>query len=62
LQKGLQELGEEGAIQVFENLASGALLLGAVGNLQFEVVAQRCRPSTRSTRSSSRPTSTPRAG
>lgn len=41
LQKGLQELGEEGAIQVFENLASGALLLGAVGVLQFEVVAQR---------------------
>jgi peptide chain release factor 3 len=41
LLKGLQELGEEGAIQVFENLASGALLLGAVGNLQFEVVAQR---------------------
>jgi len=37
----LQELGEEGAIQVFENLASGALLLGAVGTLQFEVVAQR---------------------
>ena len=41
LQKGLQELGEEGAIQVFENLASGAMLLGAVGTLQFEVVAQR---------------------
>jgi peptide chain release factor 3 len=41
LQKGLQELGEEGAIQVFETSASGALLLGAVGTLQFEVVAQR---------------------
>ena len=41
LQKGLQELGEEGAIQVFENLATGTLLLGAVGILQFEVVAQR---------------------
>ncbi len=41
LQKGLQELGEEGAIQVFESLASGSLLLGAVGTLQFEVVAQR---------------------
>ena len=41
LQKGLQELGEEGAIQVFENLATGAMLLGAVGTLQFEVVAQR---------------------
>ncbi|MDR0576344.1 MAG: peptide chain release factor 3 [Candidatus Accumulibacter sp.] len=41
LQKGLRELGEEGAIQVFENIASGALLLGAVGALQFEVVAHR---------------------
>ena len=41
LLKGLQELGEEGAIQVFENVASGALLLGAVGSLQFEVVAHR---------------------
>ncbi|MDR3299828.1 MAG: peptide chain release factor 3 [Candidatus Accumulibacter sp.] len=41
LRKGLQELGEEGAIQVFENLASGTLLLGAVGALQFEIVAQR---------------------
>ncbi|MDR2614345.1 MAG: peptide chain release factor 3 [Candidatus Accumulibacter sp.] len=43
LQKGLQELGEEGAIQVFENLATGALLLGAVGALQFEVVQERLR-------------------
>lgn len=41
LQKGLQELGEEGAIQVFENLGTGAMLLGAVGQLQFEVVAAR---------------------
>ncbi len=41
LLKGLQELGEEGAIQVFESVASGALLLGAVGSLQFEVVAHR---------------------
>jgi len=41
LQKGLKELGEEGAIQVFETLAGGALLLGAVGQLQFEVVASR---------------------
>jgi peptide chain release factor 3 len=41
LQKGLKELGEEGAIQVFETLAGGSLLLGAVGQLQFEVVAQR---------------------
>ncbi len=41
LQKGLQELGEEGAIQVFEATATHALLLGAVGQLQFEIVAQR---------------------
>jgi peptide chain release factor 3 len=41
LQKGLQELGEEGAIQVFEPWGGGSLLLGAVGQLQFEVVAAR---------------------
>jgi peptide chain release factor 3 len=41
LQKGLQELGEEGAIQVFEATSSRALMLGAVGQLQFEIVAQR---------------------
>ncbi len=41
LQKGLQELGEEGAIQVFEAAVGKTLLLGAVGQLQFEVVAHR---------------------
>ncbi len=41
LQKGLQQLGEEGAIQVFETLVGNSLLLGAVGQLQFEVVAAR---------------------
>jgi peptide chain release factor 3 len=41
LTKGLQELGEEGAIQVFEITQSNTLLLGAVGQLQFEVVAAR---------------------
>ncbi len=41
LQKGLQELGEEGAIQVFERVHGNTLLLGAVGQLQFEVVADR---------------------
>ena len=40
LHQGLKELGEEGAIQVFED-AFGNLLLGAVGTLQFEIVAQR---------------------
>ncbi|MDR0378438.1 MAG: peptide chain release factor 3 [Candidatus Accumulibacter sp.] len=43
LRKGLRELGEEGAIQVFEDIAGSALLLGAVGVLQFEIVAQRLR-------------------
>jgi peptide chain release factor 3 len=41
LTKGLRELGEEGAIQVFESATSGTLLLGAVGPLQFEIVAHR---------------------
>jgi peptide chain release factor 3 len=41
LQKGLQQLGEEGAVQVFKPLNGGDLILGAVGVLQFEVVASR---------------------
>jgi peptide chain release factor 3 len=41
LSKGLQELGEEGAIQVFESTHDNTLLLGAVGQLQFEIVAHR---------------------
>ena len=41
LAKGLQELGEEGAIQVFESTHANTLLLGAVGPLQFEIVAHR---------------------
>lgn len=41
LRAGLTQLGEEGAIQVFRPLASSLLLLGAVGQLQFEVVAHR---------------------
>ena len=43
LQKGLTQLGEEGAIQVFRPHTGGPLLLGAVGGLQFEVVAHRLR-------------------
>src|SRR5690606_26027254 len=44
LRTGLTQLGEEGAIQVFRPyLASGTLLLGAVGQLQFEVVAHRLK-------------------
>ncbi len=41
LHKGLQQLGEEGAVQVFKPLDSGDLILGAVGMLQFDVVASR---------------------
>ncbi len=41
LKAGLTQLGEEGAIQVFRPVASSILLLGAVGQLQFEVVAHR---------------------
>ncbi len=41
LRAGLQQLGEEGAIQVFRPEGGAMLLLGAVGQLQFEVVAHR---------------------
>jgi peptide chain release factor 3 len=41
LRVGLQQLGEEGAIQVFRPVQGGSLLLGAVGQLQIDVVAHR---------------------
>jgi peptide chain release factor 3 len=41
LRTGLKQLGEEGAIQVFRPHLGTNLLLGAVGALQFEVVAHR---------------------
>ena len=43
LQKGLKELGEEGAIQVFRPVLGNLMLLGAVGQLQFEVVQHRLK-------------------
>ena len=43
LRTGLAQLGEEGAIQVFRPMLGGMLLLGAVGQLQFEVVAHRLK-------------------
>ena len=43
LQQGLAQLGEEGAIQVFRPEVGGNMLLGAVGQLQFEVVQHRLR-------------------
>lgn len=39
--KGLTQLSEEGATQVFRPLNSNDLILGAVGVLQFDVVAYR---------------------
>lgn len=41
LQKGLSQLCEEGATQLFKPLRNNELILGAVGPLQFEVVAFR---------------------
>ena len=41
LRTGLQQLGEEGAIQVFRPHQGGPLLLGGVGQLQLDVVAHR---------------------
>lgn len=41
LQKGLQQLSEEGSTQVFSPLRSSDLIVGAVGQLQFDVVAYR---------------------
>ena len=41
LQIGLKQLSEEGAAQLFRPLLSNDLILGAVGILQFDVVAHR---------------------
>ena len=43
LQKGLAQLSEEGATQFFRPLTSNDLILGAVGVLQFDVVAYRLK-------------------
>jgi len=43
LQKGLTQLSEEGATQFFKPLLGHDLILGAVGTLQFEVVAYRLK-------------------
>jgi peptide chain release factor 3 len=43
LQKGLQQLSEEGSTQVFAPLRSTDLIVGAVGQLQFEVVSYRLK-------------------
>jgi peptide chain release factor 3 len=43
LQKGLDQLSEEGATQIFRPLINNDLILGAVGALQFDVVAYRLK-------------------
>ena len=43
LKKGLAQLCEEGATQLFRPLRNNDLILGAVGPLQFEVVTHRLR-------------------
>ncbi len=43
LQKGILQLSEEGATQVFRPLGNNDLIVGAVGVLQFDVVAQRLK-------------------
>lgn len=43
LQKGLKQLSEEGSVQVFMPLNNNDLIVGAVGVLQFEVVAYRLK-------------------
>ncbi len=43
LQKGVVQLCEEGATQVFRPLRNNDLILGAVGILQFDVAAERLK-------------------
>ena len=43
LQKGLAQLSEEGATQFFKPMIGNDLVLGAVGILQFDVVAYRLK-------------------
>ena len=41
LEKGLMQLTEEGATQVFKTVNTNNLILGVVGSLQFEVIKFR---------------------
>ena len=43
LQKGLVQLSEEGAVQLFRPLRNNDLIVGAVGVLQFDVVVSRLK-------------------
>ena len=43
LQKGLIQLSEEGAVQVFRPVKNNDMIVGAVGTLQFDVVVARLK-------------------
>ena len=43
LRKGLVQLSEEGAVQVFSPIINSDLILGAVGVLQFDVTVDRLK-------------------
>jgi len=43
LQKGIEQLCEEGASQLFRPISSNDVIVGAVGTLQFDVVAYRLK-------------------
>ena len=43
LQKGLIQLSEEGAVQIFRPIINNDLIVGAVGVLQFDVVVSRLK-------------------
>lgn len=47
LEKGLHHLAEEGAAQLFKPLTRNELLVGAVGALQFDLIAHRLREEYR---------------
>ena len=47
LERGLDQLSEEGASQVFKPLTKNDLVVGAVGSLQFDLVAYRLRDEYR---------------
>ena len=47
LEKGLDQLSEEGASQVFKPLTRNELVVGAVGALQFDLVAYRLKDEYR---------------
>ncbi|CAL4044011.1 peptide chain release factor 3 [Buchnera aphidicola] len=43
LLKGLKELSEEGAVQIFRPVLNNNLILGVIGELQFDIVIERLK-------------------